>query len=238
MPASRPVRPSADRLFDVMPMKSVPTMDWFPPFNGKRPGAAMRPAVPERQRDTAALAVIAACEQGLLDNVRIRIEMQRMIRSEVRPILIAQAGGRPAYERILVAADLSPASSAAARVALEMWPSAQVVFLHAFEASGENAMLHAQNGDSSFSSRALAREAAREKLNGFADGICHARARVSRVVHHGKPLAVIANYAARMKTDLIVVGARPASCPLAYFSRCAAQRLAQATSCDVLLAKA
>ncbi|WP_194722253.1 universal stress protein [Noviherbaspirillum malthae] len=219
-------------------MKSVPTMDWLPPFNGKQPEAVMRPAVPERQRDSARLAVITTRGRGLLDNIRIRLEMQRMIRSEARPILIAQAGRRLAYERILVAADLSSAAAAAACVALEMWPNAQVVFLHAFEARGENATLHAQNGESLFSSRALAREAAREKLNGFADGICHAHTRVSRVVHHGKPLAVIGNYAARMKTDLIVVGARPASSPLAYFSKCAAHRLAEATSCDVLLATA
>jgi len=235
MPASRP---DADHAFPATAMKSVSIMDWLSPLNGRQPEAAMRAVGPERQYDAAGLAVIAARGRGWLDDVRIRLALQRMIRSEARPILIAQAGRRPAYDRILVAADLSCAAAAAARVALEMWPNAQVVFLHAFEAPEENATLPARHGESLFSSRTLAREAARERLNGFADGICGEHTRVSRVVHHGKPLAVIGNYAARMKADLIVVGARPATSPPGYFSRCAGHRLAQATSCDVLLATA
>jgi len=175
----------------------------------------------------ANLRIADARGRNFLDDLFIRRRNDELIRNSDRPVLLVHSQSKKIYRRILVAVDFSEKSREAARIAMLVAPTAQIVFLHAFYVPDVGMPDEIQ------SRRAQACETARMELNCFIDDFGPRKQLISGVVHHGFPLPVVCNYAKRMGADLIVIG-KPRVKGLLRGS--AAQRFICRTSCDLLVA--
>jgi nucleotide-binding universal stress UspA family protein len=230
---SRPhnvITPHAKRHALAMEATRLSSVDAALPLAPRSGGAAFT-IVRKGGEPKIRLKVIAARADKVFVDFWARLGRELLIRTSNIPVLVAHAELQKRYRRILVPVDFSDAARESARLALRLWPAAQVVFLHAFRVPDEDG----DSGEDECSRSLRAHEAAMLELRRFCGGLVPADRLVSLVVHRGAPVPVISDYARKMDADLVAVGRKRQSRLSGLFHRSAARRFVDQAACDVLV---
>jgi nucleotide-binding universal stress UspA family protein len=158
------------------------------------------------QESATELIVVGAHGEHLLLDLFVGSTALKLLRLADRPVLLVKQTPPFDYERILVATDFSPAARAAADLAAQMFPVADLYLFNAYEAPFERQMYYAGSDDEAVDHyRRLGEAEARQQMEEFAATLA-APERFVRKLRHGYAPALINQYAAEMGADLLVVG--------------------------------
>lgn len=168
--------------------------------------------------------------------------LDRAVHGSVSPLLVVkQAPVRP-YERVLVAVDLSPWSTPLIDLARQLSTPALLKLFHAIDTI-EDGKLRSVNVSSELiqSYRLSSRHQARERLAQLIGGLAFTSPtandpQLTFEVGNGDPAYSTALHQQATKADLVVVGKRPSSPLVQFFTGSVAQRLAKWAAGDVLIA--
>ncbi|MFC7517356.1 universal stress protein [Herbaspirillum sp. GCM10030257] len=159
----------------------------------------------------------------------------RVLWTATHPILLCRADSRACHRKILVPVDFTERARIAAEFAVACFPYAQIVFLHAFHGP-EDSLHEASRASGDICSQRLnSHEQIIAKLVHFTDQLQPFDNLVSHVAHFGPTFSVIANYAARMDADLILIAPQEQRGLKDILFGSAASRIANCTSADVLV---
>lgn len=154
----------------------------------------------------ADLIVVGAHGEHLLLDLFVGSTALRLLRLADQPVLLVKQTPPFEYERILIAADFSPASRSAANLVARLLPDAGLYLFHAYEAPFERQMYYAGTDDEAVDHyRRLGEAEARRQMDEFVLTLDEP-ARYARKVRHGYAPALINQYAAEMGADLLVLG--------------------------------
>ena len=155
----------------------------------------------------ADLLVIGAQGMHPLRDIAIGSTADRLLRTCPRPVLVVKRRPEAPYREVLVPVDFSADSRAAAALAVQVAPSAQLTLMHAFEVAFERKLRFAGTPDEQIHAlRSQARERARADMETMIAELGIARGNVSRLIEHGYPPRIISEAEARAGADLIVIG--------------------------------
>lgn len=207
------------------------------------PGPQTGIAAPDDESDAFTLgggaaewAHVTMPATGMLRGCIARQAIDAQVRKAAQPLLLAKSVPKARYARILVPIDFSEAALAAARVALAASEGAQLVFLTAFTLF-EDAALRTKPPRPA-PTLADARERARARLARFVNQLDARNNLVSIVAWHGRLDTSTYAYAARMASDLAVVGHQPVSRLEALLLGSAEWKLNREIAADVLVVPA
>jgi nucleotide-binding universal stress UspA family protein len=163
---------------------------------------------------------------------------QRVQRLSAVPVLVARQAPFYRYERALVATDFSPASAAAARVALRILPDAMFHVLHVFDAPLEGRLAYAGVDDDAIERyRQQAGDQALRELEAFVREAGFEDRAASVKVRHGYAPTRIKERAAELDADVVVLGTQGKSWLEAGFLGSVSEHVAAESSADVLLVR-
>jgi nucleotide-binding universal stress UspA family protein len=164
-------------------------------------------ALAERARESAAdLVVVGAHGEHLLFDLFVGATALKLLRLSTVPVLLVKQTPPFEYERVLVATDFSPAARAAAELAAQLFPAADLHLFHAYEVPFEREMYYAGTEDESVDHyRRLGEAEAQREMDAFAATLAVPQRYVRRV-RHGYAPALINQHAAEIGADLLVIG--------------------------------
>ncbi|HEY4541018.1 MAG TPA: universal stress protein [Noviherbaspirillum sp.] len=210
---------------EAVPVSSMLGALRLDPFVGAAGGGAM-PAVTQTQeaagaRDVAQriadsgadLIVVDDQDEGFFNALICGYSIDDLLDASRTPLLIVKRPARLPYHKVLVSTDFSPASQAAARVALAVAPRAQVSFLHVLDAasarpSGPRGVVTPWR--SAFAPQ-QEQEAARRSLDALIAALGPRRQLLSRVLATGPVDQGVASYVDKLMPDLVALGAPAAN---------------------------
>jgi len=173
-------------------------------LRGKPPQAIVAHA---REAGSDLIVVGAHGEHFLLD-LFVGSTATKLMRLSPVPVLLVKQPPAGDYERVLIATDFSPVAHAAAELAAELFPAADLFLFHAYEVPFEREMYYAGTDDEVVDHyRRLGESEARRQMAEFAATLATPE-RYARKVRHGYAPTLINQYAAEQGTDLLVLGAR------------------------------
>ena len=166
--------------------------------------------VAKTARESAAdLIVMGAHRKQILRGIFIGTSVERVMRMRIAPVLMVNAEPLSAYERGLVATDLSEHSGHALQVArqLRILPPARVVVVRAFDVFARGKLSYAGVSTEKISShvKEMAAEA-RSELAGFIAALDADFKPEALRVKEGRAAGVIVDTADETGADIVVVG--------------------------------
>ena len=166
--------------------------------------------VAKTARESAAdLIVMGAHRKQILRGIFIGTSVERVMRMRIAPVLMVNAEPLSAYERGLVATDLSEHSGHALQVArqLRILPPARVVVVRAFDVFARGKLSYAGVSTEKISShvKEMAAEA-RSELAGFIAALDADFKPEALRVKEGRAAGVIVDTADETHADIVVVG--------------------------------
>ena len=166
--------------------------------------------VAKTTRESAAdLIVMGAHRKQILRGIFIGTSVERVMRMRIAPVLMVNAEPLSAYERGLVATDLSEHSGHALQVArqLRILPPARVVVVRAFDVFARGKLSYAGVSTEKISShvKEMAAEA-RSELAGFIAALDADFKPEALRVKEGRAAGVIVDTADETGADIVVVG--------------------------------
>lgn len=182
---------------------------------------------------SADLVVVGAHGEHIVLDVLIGTTAQRVQRLSAAPVLVVRQAPCNRYEQVLLATDFSPASMAAARMALRFFPAATFHILHAFDTPFESRLDDGAVEDN----RQQMGDHARRELESFirAAGL---EGRTGSVrVQHGYAPTRIKERAAELDADLVVLGTQGNSWLALGFLGSVSEHVAAESSSDILLVR-
>ncbi|MDD2929695.1 MAG: universal stress protein [Sideroxydans sp.] len=184
----------------------------------------------------ADLLVVGEHGENWVNDIVLGGTALKVIEAARAPVLLVR-GERPAlYRDILVAADFSEHSERAARLALDAFPDAQLVLIHAWLVPLEASMRlgGAREEDiEHYRSREFAQ--AEAGLASLVRRLGAAEGRLQPLALHGSPASVIFDQAEARGSDLIVIGKHGGSPLDERLLGSVTQNILYHASCDVLL---
>jgi CPA2 family monovalent cation:H+ antiporter-2 len=181
--------------------------------HGVRPEVLVVEGHPARAVDEAArsfgadLVVVGAHGHGLLQRVLLGSTASALIRTSLRPVLVAKQPGRAPYRRALLPIDFSPASERAIRETRALAPDAGLVLLHAFDLPYEGMMQYAGvDAELIRSARIDARAGALGRLHALAGAAGLGPLDYDADVQFGHPVRRIVSAERHHGCDLVVLG--------------------------------
>jgi nucleotide-binding universal stress UspA family protein len=161
--------------------------------------------------------------------------VDRLLRRSNPPVLITKGRVRSPYRNILVATDLSQASSSALETVLSLFPDDRLTVFHAYHIP--------------FSGMADNPDRLAEQYGRAADAECEAflqsiemnegrRQRMDRIVEHGNPVELIAQYVQDKGVDLVALGTHGRSRLVRMVLGSTARDILWSLSCDALVVPA
>jgi nucleotide-binding universal stress UspA family protein len=160
----------------------------------------------------------------------------RIVRNSGRPTLVVKRPAEGPYRRVLVAADFSKPSLAAAAFGALVAPQAELELVHAFEVEFESTLrLAGAEEDKIERYRREAREKAMVAMERFARQLAVPRERIRPVVTRGYPPKVILDRADEFNAQLIVMGKHAAGVVERVLIGSVALQVLQLARCDVLV---
>lgn len=162
-----------------------------------------------------------------------------LLRGGASAVLLVRGEARRAYRHAVFPSDLSPASLAFLRRAMDMLPQAGFTLLHACRVGGEGMMRTAGVGDDTLEAcRRRTERAARAACARFAAQAAPGDPRrlLARVLLLRQPCsAAIAAHAAMMRADLLVLDDAGSGLHEGWRRQGAVRALLRRTDCDLLL---
>lgn len=156
----------------------------------------------------ADLIVIGAHGEHFLLDLFVGSTALKVLRLTTVPVLLVKQTPPFDYERIVVAVDFSAASRAAAELAADLFPDAELHLFHAYEVPFEREMYYAGTDDEVVDHyRRLGEAEARQQLEVFAASLSRPD-RYLRKARHGYAPALINKYASELGADLMVMGSQ------------------------------
>jgi nucleotide-binding universal stress UspA family protein len=158
---------------------------------------------------------------------------ERVIRQSERPVLVVKGQPDKAYQRVLVAFDLSQAAERVLDTTLALAPLAEFRLVHARRNSSGRVPEGMEEKGANERARSLLEDAARRA--GARSAYPHTKLAVDMV--EGPPAAVIANTAAAFGADLLAMGTHGRGRVRTALFGSVAQELVATSSCDVLVTR-
>jgi nucleotide-binding universal stress UspA family protein len=172
-----------------------------------RPGPVLEEIAREGAGRNADLLVLGARGQGFLRRLVLGTTSERLLRRTDRPVLVVREVPRGRYRRVLIAADFSPWSADAVRLAVRLAPRARLMLLHAWEVPFEGKLTYAGVDASTIQYyRQQALHEASERLQALADEAGLAPGSWEPVVVEGDPSLRLAEQEQERDADLVVLG--------------------------------
>jgi len=166
--------------------------------------------VAKTARESAAdLIVMGAHRKQILKDIFVGTSIERVMRLRIAPVLMVNAEPATAYERGLVATDLSEHSGHALQVArgLKILPGPDVVAVHAFYVIGRSKLNFAGvSADKIAMHAAETAETAKADLAGFLAAVHGDREPYRPRVKEGRAATVIIEAAVETNADVVVMG--------------------------------
>ncbi|MDP3554024.1 universal stress protein [Methylocystis sp.] len=152
----------------------------------------------------AGLIVVGAHGGGFLSRPTIGSTVSRILHQSRQPVLIVKRRPGQAYQRVLVAADFSPVSTATVRLARTIAPEAEIILMHAFEEPLYEELLEYDGDGEHIVDRY--RERAHRELQELAAASGLSASQFSALVVRGNAKRAIVAHANQLRCDLIVMG--------------------------------
>lgn len=186
----------------------------------------------------AGLVVVGAHGRHVLLDVFVGATAQKVLRVAPAPVLMVRQAPYFPYERVLVAADFSAQSRAAARLARRLFPDAELCLVHAYESPLDTMPGPASVPDEIVEAyRSRAESAARVALERFAQQLALQGPDVALKIAYGHASSAVLECARAWSADLIVAGARGLSGWKANLLGSVSLHLVLESRIDVLLAR-
>jgi len=203
-----------------------------------RVGEPFTTIIDEAHRRNAELIILGQPAKGSLKELFVGMTTERVVRYSDLPVLVVKAPLRGAYQRVLVAMDLSEGSIRALETAYRIAPDADFLILHAWRAPLMGF------GTSDAAERVVARENQRvrelvdrrtkELLSQLAP-----RAAAPRFeLIENSPHVAIRNQISEFHPDLLAMGTHARSALKAAMTGSLAREFLVEAACDVLVARA
>lgn len=147
------------------------------------------------------------------------------------PVLIVKRRPRAAYERIVVASDLSNASTSALEMALRLFRPEQLTFFHAFDVPFANWI------DDKPRNERERRAAVLDEIRTFLAGVVRKDIAEAMEAHaeQGDPAPALSDYVVQEDTDLVIAGTHGRAGLMNILLGSAAAAILHEVPCDVMI---
>ena len=195
-------------------------------------GAPLRVILEAARREGPDLLVVAMGRAGPMEGLSRTVD--ELFRQSPCTMLVVKKRPNGPYGHLLVGVDYTPEARSGLEAATRLFPSAAVVVMHAYEMPYRNLYL-----DPSLAERfgGVEQETMAAWLSG-AEISGDVRARVTSLIEHGSPEAMLGAYVTERGTDLTVIGAYERSRLFHMMVRGKGPRIVQSVSSDVLVVRA
>lgn len=182
------------------------------------------------------LIVLGGQGENTLRHLLLGSTAERLLSGATRPMLVVRQAPRAAYQCVLVAVDLSPASLRAIELARTVAPGARLCLLHAFDLPFEGSLRYAGVSEDEITRYRLDAQAQAEgQLDALAASAGLAPHEALTVVRHGDAALRIAEQAQAFGADLIVAGKHADRVLERLFLGSVTRRVLADTQVDVLV---
>jgi len=195
-------------------------------------GAPLRVILEAVRRERPDLLVVAMGRAGAMGGLSRTVD--ELFRQSPCSMLVVKKRPNGPYGHILVGADYSPEARSGLEAATRLFPSAAVVVMHAYEMPYRNLYL-----DPTLAERFGGVE--QQTMSAWlaeAEIADDARARITSLIEHGPPEAMLGAYVTERGADLTVIGAYERSRLFHMVVRGNGPRIVQSVSSDVLVVRA
>ncbi|WP_454890478.1 universal stress protein [Sphingopyxis chilensis] len=224
---SDPVRKARDRIYRDL-VREDPNVDIVVHVETGSPAPIVLKAV---RKARAELIVTGVARDELLARMLLGDTVDRLIRKSAVPVLIVRDRAFEPYHNMLVATDFSESSRVALETAVRFFPDAGISLFHAYDVPFAGYLGRAEV-EQQF--EGYGKDAADKFLAeaGIAPDAAH---RVSRMVEHGVPEALLRDYAENSRRHLTVVGTHGGGMVYETLIGSTARKIIDAVPGDVLL---
>lgn len=185
-------------------------------------------------REECDLVVMGTARDELFGRMLLGDTVEHLVRRSPVSVLVVKARPSGPYRHILVGADFTDESRHGLSVAVDLFPDASFILMHAFEMPYRALM-----ADSQLSHDFAAME--RSTIATFLEETAlpeEVRARIHPLIEHGPPEVMIRKYVVEQAADLTVIGAFGRGVMFHLFIGGTARRIVDATPSDVLVVRA
>lgn len=193
-------------------------------------------AIINRAREmTAHLVVIGAHGQRSWRDNFFGASAEKLLRKATFPLLVVKQPSPSPYRRVLVPTDFSEASRQALAAASMLAPGANIDLLHVYGFSGEEQLNMAQAGEEALEQYRQRTEMwAMTSMDEWRQGIDLAGHQVEEHLRKGYAAAVITQFAAERRSDLVVMGTVGSSGHHDILLGSVTEYVLSTLSCDIL----
>jgi len=175
-------------------------------------------------------AVGGLAGSGSLETLFVGSTVSDLVRRARVPVLIVRKRVRGPYGTIIVASDLSPASSAAMDAAAVLFPSAGKTLFHAFDLPFRG-FVDDKGGYELRTAQAATEDARRFLADRLADGA----SKVALQIVYGDPAPLLASHVTSFDADLVVAGTQGRTGLLGVLIGSVARAILEQVPCDVMV---
>jgi nucleotide-binding universal stress UspA family protein len=172
-----------------------------------RSGRVLDEIAVEAEARAADLVVVGTRGEGFLRRLVVGTTAERLLRRATRPLLVVRQPPRGHYRRVLVAADFSPWSLQAVRLARRVAPHARLILFHAWEVPFQGKLrLAGVDADVVEHYRRATRVDAGRQMQALADAAALAGADWEPLVVEGEASIKLVEHEQECDADLVVIG--------------------------------
>lgn len=182
-------------------------------------------------REDCDLIVTGMAQQGTLERMFLGSTITRLVRGAPCPVLVVQDRGTRPYRRLTVATDFSDASFQALLTAGTFFPECSIALFHAYDIPFAGFLDHGEL------SRDLAEMEDEVRTKVLSDERIDPalRSRITVVIEHGTPEALLEDFVEDQQMDLTVIGSRGRGAVFDALIGSTAKRLVETLEGDLLI---
>jgi nucleotide-binding universal stress UspA family protein len=185
----------------------------------------------------AGLIVIGIRGEGIVHELALGGTAVKVLRRSPCPVLAVRGSSPAPYRRVVIATDFSATATRALRVALDLFPAAEHIAIHASQVPYEGRMrLAGASTEDIGRYRASELATAQSQMDAYLTHADYeAASSIRRVIRHGYPAAVLLDELHRTPCDLLVLGRHGQSVLDEHLLGSITLNLLHHAPCDVLL---
>ena len=183
--------------------------------------------------DANSLIVLGIAKDARMDRIQLGSTVDSLVRHSRVPVLNVRLRARAAYRHVVVATDFSGPAGRALALAARWFEGAKLTLFHAYLPPGSAVTTGPATSDSW---RAAATQQCESHLAGLDLPAATAQT-LQRLLEHGLPAELLADYVAHGDVDLVVLGTHGHSGLARVLLGSTAEHLLHTLDCDTLVAR-
>lgn len=183
--------------------------------------------------DGASLIVLGIAKDARMNRIQLGCTVDSLVRHSRVPVLNVRSRARAAYRHVVVATDFSEPAGQALALAARWFEGARLTLFHAYLPPGSALTTGAATCDSW---RATVTQQCESHLAGLGLPVSTQRT-LQRLLEHGPPAELLADYIEHAQVDLVVLGSQGRSGLARVLLGSTAEHLLHALDCDTLVVR-